>query len=126
MANTNSGKTLQTRIQLKHDIAANWTTAGNNNFKPLTGEAIIYDVDPDAIIYNNRAPKVKIGDGTKKPNDLIGLLNEYEEADDGYYSSFLYPGVIDIGAYQQEKSILLDSGIGININDNSDNLAHKT
>ena len=39
----NSGKTLQTRIQLKHDTEANWKTAGNNGFKPLAGELIIYD-----------------------------------------------------------------------------------
>jgi hypothetical protein len=43
MANTNSGKTLQTRIQLKHDTEANWNKA--TSFKPLPGEVIIYDKD---------------------------------------------------------------------------------
>ena len=57
----NSGKTLQTRIQLKHDTNANWTTAGNNSFIPLNGEIIVYD---------DLGPKIKIGDGTTNVKDL--------------------------------------------------------
>ena len=54
-------KTLQTRIQLKHDTEANWITAGNNSdFTPLAGEIIIYD----------DLRKVKIGDGQKNINEL--------------------------------------------------------
>lgn len=54
-------KTLQTRIQLKHDIESNWITAGNNsNFIPLAGEIIIYD----------DLQKIKIGDGQKNINEL--------------------------------------------------------
>lgn len=53
-------KTLQTRIQLKHDTEANWITAGNNGFIPLAGEAIIY----------NDLQKIKVGDGQKNINEL--------------------------------------------------------
>ena len=49
-------KKLKTRIQLKHDTAANWSQA--TNFIPLIGEIIIYDADT-----TNSAPRVKIGDG---------------------------------------------------------------
>ena len=56
----NSGKTLQTRIQLKHDTNANWTTAGNNGFIPLAGEIIIYD----------DLKRIKIGDGTTLLSNL--------------------------------------------------------
>ena len=59
----NSGKTLQTRIQLKHDTEANWKTAGTNGFKPLAGELIIYD---DTI----GGAKIKIGNGENTVNEL--------------------------------------------------------
>lgn len=51
-------KTLQTRIQNKHDIEANWNLA--TNFIPLAGEVIVYD----------DLKKIKIGDGTKTVNEL--------------------------------------------------------
>lgn len=53
-------KTLQTRIQLKHDTEANWVTAGNNGFIPLAGEVIIYD----------DLQKIKVGNGQKNINEL--------------------------------------------------------
>lgn len=53
-------KTLQTRIQLKHDTDTNWVTAGNNGFIPLAGEIIIYD----------DIQKIKVGDGQKNINEL--------------------------------------------------------
>ena len=56
-------KTLQTRIQLKHDTEANWNLA--TNFTPLKGEIIIYEEDA-----NNPYPRVKIGDGNTKLADL--------------------------------------------------------
>lgn len=58
-------KTLQTRIQLKHDTEANWNTASINGFIPLVGEIIIYDPDD-----NNYYPRMKIGDGESLINDL--------------------------------------------------------
>ena len=57
-------KTLQTRVQLKHDTEANWNTASINGFIPLVGEIIIYDQD------DNNFPRMKIGDGKSLINDL--------------------------------------------------------
>lgn len=64
-------KTLNTRIQQKHDIELNWNKA--INFIPKIGEIIIYDVDE-----NNSIPRIKIGDGINKINDLyfIGTKNQ--------------------------------------------------
>lgn len=70
----NSGKTLQTRIQLKHDTNANWTTAGNNGFIPLAGEVIVYD---------DLGPKVKIGNGTTNVNDLSWVALTPQEVNNG-------------------------------------------
>lgn len=70
----NSGKTLQTRIQLKHDTNANWTTAGNNGFIPLAGEVIVYD---------DLGPKVKIGNGTTNVKDLSWVALTPTEVNNG-------------------------------------------
>lgn len=65
-------KTMYTRMQQKNDIAANWQTAGNNNFIPLDGEIIVY----------SDLNKIKIGDGTTNVNLLpfvngsVGLITE--------------------------------------------------
>lgn len=56
-------KTLQTRVQMKHDTEANWNKA--TNFVPLTGEIIVYDVDE-----TSPTPRVKIGDGSTLLADL--------------------------------------------------------
>ena len=58
-------KTLQTRIQLKHDTEANWIIAGNNGFTPLAGEIIIYDTDNE-----HQNPRFKMGDGLTVINNL--------------------------------------------------------
>ena len=50
-------KALNTRIQHKHDIEANWNQAVN--FIPKAGEIIVYDADTQ---YDY--PRIKIGDGT--------------------------------------------------------------
>ena len=50
-------KTINTRIQNKHDIEANWNKA--TGFIPLAGEIIVYDPDE-----NYDYPRFKIGDGT--------------------------------------------------------------
>ena len=55
-------KTIQGRIQHKHDIQSNWDQAAN--FQPLAGELIIYDPDD-----NHTVPRVKIGDGLSKVVD---------------------------------------------------------
>lgn len=56
-------KNLNTRIINKHDIAANWALA--TNFIPKLGEIIVYDADE-----SNPEPRIKIGDGVNKVNDL--------------------------------------------------------
>ena len=56
-------KLLQTRIQLKHDIEANWDKA--TAFKPKAGEIIIYDVDT-----NHNLPRLKVGNGNTVVKNL--------------------------------------------------------
>lgn len=56
------------RLQLKHDIEANWKKA--ENFKPLKGEIIIYDMyDKNNNKVSNRV-RHKIGNGINYVNDL--------------------------------------------------------
>lgn len=47
---------VKARIINKHDTEANWALA--ENFKPLAGEVIVYDVDS-----NHAYPRFKVGDG---------------------------------------------------------------
>lgn len=56
-------KTMKARVQHKHDTAANWLKA--TNFTPLASEIIVYDRDEDC-----EHPRIKIGDGKTKINDL--------------------------------------------------------
>lgn len=56
-------RTLNTRIQLKHDTEANWNKA--TNFIPRAGEVIIYIADSI-----NKFPRLKIGDGATKVSNL--------------------------------------------------------
>lgn len=58
---------MKERIQIKHDIAANWAKA--KNFIPLPGELIIYDGILENGIYLEQ-PKLKIGDGVHKLAEL--------------------------------------------------------
>ena len=51
---------VKSRIQMKADTAANWTTAGQNGFIPLKNEAIFY------TDKNN----MKLGDGVTNVNQL--------------------------------------------------------
>ena len=61
-------KTLNTRIQQKHDIAVNWDKA--TGFIPKEGEIIIYDPD---TTYN--LTRIKVGDGK---TSVINLPFIYE------------------------------------------------
>lgn len=56
-------KVLNTRIQHKHEVEANWNQA--INFIPKVGEVIVYDVDA-----NYSVPRIKIGDGVTKVIEL--------------------------------------------------------
>jgi hypothetical protein len=68
---------MKERIQVKHDIAANWAKAVN--FIPLAGELIIYDGLIENGIYIEQ-PKLKIGDGIHKLADLPFILVENKQA----------------------------------------------
>ena len=60
-------KNMNTRIQHKHDIEANWNKA--INFIPKKGELIVYDPDEN---YNYS--RVKIGDGISTANELPFII----------------------------------------------------
>lgn len=68
---------ITARIINKHDTEANWALA--ENFKPLAGEVIVYDVDS-----NHAYPRFKVGDGSTNVNDLpfstdyAGLIQKVE------------------------------------------------
>ena len=62
-------KTINTRVQNKHDIEANWNKA--ENFIPLAGEIIVYDVDD-----THDKPRFKVGDGSTNVNDLPFSIKE--------------------------------------------------
>lgn len=62
-------KTIQTRVQHKHDSEANWKLA--TNFIPLAGELIVYDVDD-----NHSKIRAKIGDGETLLSALPWALDE--------------------------------------------------
>lgn len=64
-------KTFRTRIAQKHDYEKNWSKA--TTFIPKAGELIIYDADitaPEDVKGIHEKPRLKIGDGIKKVNDL--------------------------------------------------------
>lgn len=67
---------MKERIQVKHDIAANWAKAVN--FIPLAGELIIYDGIIENGIYIEQ-PKLKIGDGIHKLAELPFILIENKQ-----------------------------------------------
>lgn len=67
---------MKERIQVKHDIAANWAKAVN--FIPLAGELIIYDGIIEEGIYIEQ-PKLKIGDGIHKLAELPFILIENKQ-----------------------------------------------
>lgn len=76
-------KTLQTRVQMKHDTETNWNKA--TNFVPLAGEIIVYDVD--AL---NPTQRMKIGNGI---DILSNLPFTYLPLSGGVMTGF-----IDMGA----------------------------
>ena len=61
-------KKITSRIQQKHDVAANWAKA--TNFIPKKGEIIIYDAEYNASGEETQPVRFKIGDGSKTVNNL--------------------------------------------------------
>ncbi len=68
-------KKIKTRIQNKHDTAANWASA---TFAPMAGEIIIYDKDGDGTGSTHAKPRIKVGDGTTKVGDLDFVVDKEE------------------------------------------------
>lgn len=89
-------KTLQTRIQLKHDTLANWEIAGNNGFVPLAGEIILVE-DPD---HPENAPLMIVGDGETNISELpiASMPPTYTEyySDEEWEGTSVYPGNIEV------------------------------
>lgn len=65
-------KTVNTRVKLKYDTSANWTSVGST-FTPLKGE----------VIYYSDLSKFKVGDGSTTLNNL-----SYFTTDKGNYVSY--------------------------------------
>ena len=68
-------KRITSRIQHKHDVAANWAKA--TNFVPQKGEIIIYDAEYNASGSETQAVRFKIGDGTRTVNNLPFAVIDY-------------------------------------------------
>lgn len=61
-------KKITSRIQQKHDVAANWAKA--TNFIPKKGEIIIYDAEYNASGVETTPVRFKIGNGSATVNAL--------------------------------------------------------
>lgn len=95
-------KTLQTRVQMKHDTEANWNKA--TNFVPLAGEIIIYDIDA-----SNPTQRMKIGNGI---DILSNLPFVYEDV--GIYVSDTEPmGAVDGDIWFDLSSEPVSNGDGV-------------
>ena len=68
-------KKITSRIQQKHDVAANWAKA--TNFIPKKGEIIIYDAEYNTSGEETQAVRFKIGDGSKTVNNLPFAVIDY-------------------------------------------------
>ena len=74
---------MKERITLKHDLAENWAKAVN--FIPLAGEIIIYDGIVENGVYIE-FPKLKIGDGKTRLNDLPFMNLSLKEDNSSKYN----------------------------------------
>lgn len=68
-------KKINSRIQQKHDVAANWAKA--TNFIPKKGEIVIYDAEYNASGEETQAVRFKIGDGSKTVGALPFAVIDY-------------------------------------------------
>lgn len=69
-------KKINSRIQQKHDVAANWAKA--TNFIPQKGEIVIYDAEYNTSGVQTQAVRFKIGDGSRTINNLPFALIDYD------------------------------------------------
>ena len=65
-------KKITSRIQQKHDTAANWANA--TTFIPKKGEIVIYDAEYNTCGVQTQAVRFKIGDGSRTINNLPFVL----------------------------------------------------
>lgn len=69
-------KKINSRIQQKHDVAANWANA--TTFIPKKGEIVIYDAEYNTSGVQTQAVRFKIGDGSRTINNLPFALIDYD------------------------------------------------
>ena len=91
-------KKITSRIQQKHDVAANWAKA--TNFIPKKGEIIIYDAEYSASGEETQAVRFKIGDGSKTVNNLPFAVIDYS-SDIGTLEQEVANNSTAIGALQE-------------------------
>jgi hypothetical protein len=107
-------KKITSRIQQKHDVAANWAKA--TNFIPKKGEIIIYDAEYNASGEETQPVRFKIGDGSKTVNNLpfavidgeqkiSGIFNFYTGANDS--KSMLTGGKMFFASTEDDPALLL-------------------
>lgn len=92
-------KEIQTRIESRHDIEANWNTS---TLIPLEGEVIIYDPDYDATSNSAgfKYPRLKVGDGEHLPRELLFAsmpdvnlhLTDYTDDNGNPYTGYFLDG----------------------------------
>lgn len=111
-----AAKTVSTRIVQKHDLEVNWSKA--NNFIPMRGEVIVYDIEVDAdgsvleLPVGRTTPykfeRIKIGDGIHAVGDLkfvnswATFVNDSFEDEEVVLSGGDAAQCIRIGIYNQE------------------------
>lgn len=98
-------KKINSRIQQKHDVAANWAKA--TNFIPQKGEIIIYDAEYNASGSETQAVRFKIGDGTRTVNNLPFAVIDYNNRITALESK---PGLDKVGTVTSVKA----NGISFN------------
>lgn len=69
-------KKINSRIQQKHDTAANWAKA--TTFIPKKGEIVVYDAEYNTSGVQTQAVRFKIGDGSRTINNLPFALIDYD------------------------------------------------
>lgn len=81
MANTNSSKVLQVRLQEKIDLDTNWANK-EATFVPLKGEKIVYQVDTGVSKVDKNGSTTKVYETISKTGDGVHYLKDlpYDEA----------------------------------------------
>ena len=92
-------KKINSRIQQKHDVAANWAKA--THFIPQKGEIIIYDAEYNASGSETQAVRFKIGDGTRTVNNLPFAVIDYNNRITALESK---PGLDKVGTVTSVKA----------------------